>query len=423
MASRHVGPLTASTLFITLGLVSGSCLRPIAPQPTPAEAPRAARPTLSGWAEKTLGALTLEEKVAQMIGVRAFGIYTNPRSPEYQALIEEVETLKIGQITIFESDVYAAPKILNDLQRRSKIPLLVGADLERGLAFRVRRGVVPIPYAMAIGATRSEEAAYFAGLVTGREARAIGIHWAFAPVADVNNNPDNPVINIRSFGEDPALVGRLSSAYVRGARAGAILSTAKHFPGHGDTAKDSHLDLPSLPHDLERLRQVELLPFAAYAKAGLASVMTAHVIFDALEPGVPATMSARVMDGLLRKELGFQGVVVSDDLEMKAISEHFSVERAVVEGVKAGVDCFLVCHHASVQRAAIEALVKAVESGEVKRERVLEARARIDAMNRRFVHGPEDRLGTLGTPAHEALRRGLSVDTFTGKDPTEVVHS
>ncbi len=367
MASRHVGPLTASTIFLTLGLVSGSCLRPIAPQPTPAEAPRAARPTLSGWAEKTLSLLTLEEKVAQMIGVRAFGIYTNPRSPEYQALIEEVETLKIGQITIFESDVYAAPKILNDLQRRSKIPLLVGADLERGLAFRVRRGVVPIPYAMAIGATRSEEAAYFAGLVTGREARAIGIHWAFAPVADVNNNPDNPVINIRSFGEDPALVARLSSAYVRGAREGAILSTAKHFPGHGDTSTDSHLTLPVIASDLERLDRVELPPFEAIFKQGVDAVMVAHIAVPSVDPsGDPASVSRPIITGLIRERMKYRGLIVTDAMEMSGLDVAWSGEAAV-RAVLAGCDLVLLPKDAKV---AVREIARAVRDGRIAESQI-----------------------------------------------------
>jgi len=248
----------------------------------------------------------------------------------------------------------------------------------------------------------------------------MGFDVDFAPVLDVDTNPANPVIGDRSFHRDPAEVARLGVALAKGLEAGGVASCAKHFPGHGDTAKDSHLDLPSLPHDLERLRRVELLPFAAYAKAGLASVMTAHVIFDALDAGVPATMSRKVMEGLLRQELGFGGVVISDDLEMKAISEHFSIERAVVEGTVAGVDCFLVCHRADVQRAAIESLVKAVEQGVVTRARLDEARARVAALTRRFVRGPEDLLGTLGTAAHAALAQGLSVDTFVGRDPTEV---
>jgi len=347
---------------MTLALGSGSCLRPINPPLKPAEVPRAAQATLSGWAEKTLKALTLEEKVAQMIGVRAFGVYTNPRSAEYQSLIEEVETLKIGQITIFESDVYAAAKILNDLQRRAKIPLLVGADLERGLAFRVRRGVVPIPYAMAIGATRSEEAAYFSGLVTGREARAIGIHWAFAPVADVNNNPDNPVINIRSFGEDPGLVGRLSSAYVRGARDGSILSTAKHFPGHGDTSADSHLTLPIIASNLERLNKVELPPFEAIFRQGVDAVMVAHIAVPSVDPtGDPASVSRPITTGLIRDQMKYRGLIVTDAMEMSGLDVAWSGDAAV-RAVKAGCDLVLLPKDAKI---AVREISRAVREGRI----------------------------------------------------------
>ena len=324
--------------------------------------PRAALPALSGWAEKTLKSLSLEEKVGQMIGVRAFGIYTNPRSAEYRNLIEEVETLKVGHITIFESDVYAAPKILNDLQRRAKIPLLVSADLERGLAFRVRRGVVPIPYAMAIGATRSEEAAYFAGLVTGREARAIGVHWAFAPVADVNNNPDNPVINIRSYGEDPDLVGRLSSAYVRGARDGSILSTAKHFPGHGDTAADSHLTLPVISGNRERLTRVELAPFRTMFKAGVDAVMVAHIAVPSVDAsGDPASLSHLLTTGLIRDQMKYEGLIVTDAMEMSGLDVAWSGEAAV-RAVMAGCDLVLLPKDPKI---AIREIARAVREGRI----------------------------------------------------------
>lgn len=330
----------------------------------------------------------------------------------------------VGGVILFKRNVDAPAQVaelVRTLKRHAGRPLLASVDQEGGRVARLRGGLfTALPPMRQLGLSRDAALVERAGRLLAHEVRALGFDVDFAPVLDVDTNPQNPVIGDRSFHSDPAEVARLGVALARGLEAGGVASCAKHFPGHGDTTQDSHLDLPSLPHALERLRQVELLPFAAYAKAGLASVMTAHVIFDALEPGVPATMSARVMSGLLRQELQFQGVVVSDDLEMKAISEHFSVERAVVEGVKAGVDCFLVCHHASVQRSAIDALVKAVERGEVSYERLQEARARLDAMARRFVHGPEDLLGTLGTKAHEALRLGLSVDTFTGKDPTEV---
>lgn len=346
--------------------------------------------------------------------------------PAPDAEVERLIDDGVGGVILFKRNVESPAQVaslVRALKTRAGRPLLASVDQEGGRVARLRGApFTALPPMRQLGLTGDSALVERAGRLLALEVRALGFDVDFAPVLDVDTNPANPVIGDRSFHRDAAEVARLGVALARGLEAGGVASCAKHFPGHGDTTKDSHLDLPSLPHDLERLRQVELLPFAAYAKAGLASMMTAHVIFDAFEPGVPATMSARVMDGLLRKELGFTGVVVSDDLEMKAIADHFTVERAVVEGVKAGVDCFLVCHHAGVQRSAIEALVKAVESGVVKRERLHEARARLDALSRRFVHGPEDLLSTLGTPSHEALRVGLSMESFTGRDPTEVVH-
>jgi beta-N-acetylhexosaminidase len=258
------------------------------------------------------------------------------------------------------------------------------------------------------------------GRLLAHEVRAVGFDWDFAPVLDVDTNPKNPVIGDRSFHQTAERVASLGVALARGMEAGAVASCAKHFPGHGDTEKDSHLDLPRLAHGLERLRKVELLPFGAYAKAGLASVMTAHVIFDALDPGVPATMSRAALQGLLREELGFRGVLVSDDLEMKAIAEHFSVEDAIVRSLGAGCDLFLVCHKAPVQRRCIEALVKAVSDGRVSEQRLEEARARVAELVKRFVRGPEDKVGELGSAAHLELARGLDAQSVAGRDPTEV---
>lgn len=367
MLISRSSPWTTRVVLLSLALFSSSCFRPISPPPAPSAKPRAVTSTSSGWAEKTLKTLTLEEKIAQMIGVRAFGIYTNPRTDEYKTLIDEVEKLKVGNVTIFESDVYAAPKILNDLQKRAAIPLLVSADLERGLSFRIRRGVVPIPYAMAIGATRSEEAAYFTGLVTGREARAIGIHWAFAPVADVNNNPDNPVINIRSYGEDPELVGRLSSAYVRGAREGAVLSTAKHFPGHGDTASDSHLTLPVIPADRARLNRVELMPFQSMFKAGVDAVMVAHIAVPSIDPsGDPASLSHILTTGLIRDQMKYEGLIVTDAMEMSGLDVAWSGE-ASVRAVMAGCDLVLLPKDA---RIAIREIARAVREGRIAESQI-----------------------------------------------------
>ena len=202
--------------------------RPAPASPAPAPRP-ALTPGAERWVDRTLAGLTLEQKAAQLVFVRMNGYYQSPRAVEPRELLELVRDLGVGGVVVFESEVESLPRLLNGLQQAARVPLLVSADLERGLSFRVRRGAVPLPYAMAVGATRSEEGARFCGRVAAREARAVGIHWTFAPVADVNNNPGNPVINIRSFGEDPQLVASLASAWVQGAREGGLLTTAKHL--------------------------------------------------------------------------------------------------------------------------------------------------------------------------------------------------
>lgn len=337
----------------------------------------------------------------------------------------EIETLidaGVGGVILFQRNVESAAQVsslVRQLKSRAGRPLIASVDQEGGRVARLRGPpFTALPPLRLLGQSGDAALAERAGRLLAHEVRALGFDLDFAPVLDVDTNPANPVIGDRSFHHEAAEVARLGVALGRGLEAGGVASCGKHFPGHGDTTSDSHLDLPSLPHNLERLRRIELLPFAAYANAGLASVMTAHVIFEALDPQVPATMSPRVLGGLLRGEMRFGGVVISDDLEMKAIADHFSVEDAVVEGMKAGVDCFLVCHRAAVQHRAIEALVKAVERGEVTGERLAQARGRVDALLRRFVQGPIDLLATLGTEAHESLRSGLASEAQAGNDPT-----
>ncbi len=300
-------------------------------------------------------------------------------------------------------------------------PLVLAVDQEGGRVARMRGApFTALPPMRAIGATRDATLAERAGRLLAYEMRAVGFDWDFAPVLDVDTNPLNPVIGDRALHAEAAEVARLGVALGRGLEAGGVASCGKHFPGHGDTAKDSHLDLPHLPHDMKRLRDVELVPFAAWAKAGLSSLMTAHVVFDALDPGVPATLSARVLKELLRGELGFNSVLVSDDLEMKAIKEHFKLERAVVDGANATVDLFLVCHKVDAQRLSITALAEAVRDGRVKEARVDEAAARLSALATKFAHPTDSAmLAQLGSPEHQALAYGLEAATFTGRDPTE----
>jgi beta-N-acetylhexosaminidase len=311
--------------------------------------------------------------------------------------------------------------LCRELKTRAGRPFILSVDQEGGRVARLRGApFTSLPPMRELGQRGDAAQVERVGRLLAHELRALGFDWDFAPVLDVDTNPANPVIGDRSFSRDAEEVARLGVALARGLEAGGVASCGKHFPGHGDTTSDSHLTLPRLPHDLERLRRVELVPFRAFAQAKLASLMTAHVLFDALDPGVPATMSERVLRGVLREELGFDGVLVSDDLEMKAIADHYSVEEATVQGTLAGVDLFLVCHHADVQRRCIEALVKAVESGRVPRERIHQAHRRLDALAARFAHPAEDRLATLGDAQHRALAEGLA-SGFAGKDPTEVM--
>ena len=354
--------------------------------------------------------MSLEEKVGQMVGVRASGLYRNPRNADQQQLRREVQELGVGALVVFESEVESLPRVLNELQDLAKVPLLVSADMERGMAFRVRRGVVPLPFAMAVGASGSEDAARFMGEVTAREGRALGVHWALAPVADVNNNPANPVINIRSFGEDPERVGRLVAAFVAGVKSGGLLSTVKHFPGHGDTAVDSHMQLAQLPVARARLDAVELLPFRRAVESGVDSVMLGHIAVPSLDPsGAPATLSHAMATDLLRRDLGFGGLVVTDALEMAGVRAAWTGEAAV-RAVNAGADIILLPPQAGV---AIDAVVRAVREGDVPAERVdaavlrvLEAKERLGLHRNRRVD-PAGIKKAVGRP--EDVDRALDV--------------
>lgn len=305
------------------------------------------------------------------------------------------------------------------LKTRANRPFLLAVDQEGGRVARLRGPpFTALPPMRVLGERGDSALAERAGRLLAFELSAVGFDLDFAPVLDVDTQPANPVIGDRAFARTPDEVARIGVALARGLEAGGVASCGKHFPGHGDTLQDSHLALPRLAHPLARLRDVELLPFAAYARAQLASIMTAHVIFEAVDPSVPATLSEKAISGILRRELGFQGVVVSDDLEMRAIADLLPVEEAVVLGARAGVDLFLVCHHAEVQRRALEALVHAVESGQLARERILEANRRLDVLEKGFSRPAGDRVHLLGSAEHRALAEGLE-GACSGSDPTE----
>jgi beta-glucosidase-like glycosyl hydrolase/uncharacterized protein YbbC (DUF1343 family) len=353
------------------------------------------------WVRKTLAAMSLEQKAAQMMMVAETGYPRNPRSLEARELVEAVRDQGVGGVILMRSEAGTIPNLLNELQAEARIPLLVAMDMERSLSFRVFRGSVDLPYAMAVGATRSEEAARFFGEVTAREGRALGIHWTFAPVLDVNNNPDNPVINIRSFGEDPELVARLGAAFIEGARSGGLLTTAKHFPGHGDTAVDSHVDLPVINGDRERLETVEWPPFRAAIAAGVDSVMVGHVAVPALDPtGLPATLSSTLNVEILRGEMGFEGLIVTDAMDMEGVGSAW-IGEATVEAVRAGADVILMPPDL---RVALQSLIRGVnegliEEGRIDRSvrRILEAKARLGLHEERLVD-PEAGALDVGRP-------------------------
>jgi beta-N-acetylhexosaminidase len=311
--------------------------------------------------------------------------------------------------------------LCRQIKERAGRPLALAVDQEGGRVARLRGlPFTAVPAMREVGSRRDGSLAERCGRLLAFELRAVGFDWDFAPVLDVDTNPKNPVIGDRALHREASEVARLGLALARGLEAGGIASCGKHFPGHGDTAQDSHLTLPRLPHDLDRLHRVELVPFRAYAEARLAALMTAHVIFEAVDPGVPATMSRRALQDVLRAELGFQGVIVSDDLEMKAIADHYPLEEAVERGTLAGIDLFLVCQRAELQHRAIEALVRAVESGRVPRQRIEESSRRLDVVAKRFIRPPEDLFARLGSAEHRALAEGLST-VAPGPDPTERV--
>jgi beta-N-acetylhexosaminidase len=326
------------------------------------------------WAEKTLKKMSLQEKVGQLFMVWARGQFLNLDSPEFAEWRDQINKYHVGGFALTvpledgllrKSEPYEAAMITNQLQRDSKAPLIFAADFERGLAMRLN-GPTAFPHAMAFAATGKRENAATLGRVTAEEARAVGVQWNFFPVADVNSNPANPIINTRAFGEDPAQVGDLVAAYIQAARQAGMLTTAKHFPGHGDTATDSHLGLAQVSGDRSRLAAVELPPFKQAIAAGVDAVMVALVTVPALEPDperVAATSPAIVLR-LLKQELGFQGIVVTDALDMGALTRHYqaNIGRAAVDALKSGNDLLLI---PADLPASYDAVVAAVRSGEV----------------------------------------------------------
>jgi beta-N-acetylhexosaminidase len=327
------------------------------------------------WVAETMSRLSLREKVGQLIQVRVSGRFVNRGSTQFQDLSDAIRRNRVGGVTLFAGDVYASAHLLNELQQLSDLPLFVAADFERGASFRIA-DTTSFPWNMAVGAAGSEDLSYREGAIAAREARALGVHWIYAPVMDINNNPDNPVINIRSYGEDPQLVARLGSAFIRGARDHGVLTTAKHFPGHGDTATDTHIGLAVILSDWTRLESVELVPFRSAIAAGVDSIMTAHIAVPQVtgQPEIPATLSPLILTDLLRGKLQFQGLVVTDALEMGGIINHYWAGLACIRALQAGADMLLLPQDTDV---AINEVLRAVARGDLTETRVDESVARI----------------------------------------------
>jgi len=384
--------------------------------------------------------MPLDEKIGQLFVVSARGVYMSEEAKEFQTLRHHVVDNRVGGVILFRSNVYEAAILVGKLQEFARVPLLVSADLEAGLGMRFE-DVTYGPWAMAIAAAGDPALAEKRAYATAREARAIGIGQVFAPVADVNVNPDNPVINVRSFGEDPSDVSRYVEATVKGLEDGGVLATVKHFPGHGDTAVDSHLALPVLTVTKERLASVELVPFRAAVRAGASSVMVSHLSVPALddtpapplpnakgEAGVngvpeletkgtmPATLSAPTVVGVLRKELGFTGLVVTDAMTMGGITSHFTAGEAAVRAILAGSDQVLMSADTD---AAIAAVRDAVRSGRITEARLDESVTRIlDAKKKLKLY--ENRIPYVGglarivdTPAIQALEAEIARRSLT----------
>ena len=370
--------LLALLLMATTGRTQKSPRAPAAPKP--------AKLSSEGqrWVAQTLKSMSLDEKIGQLFAVWAYGSFLSTESQDYKDLLRDVEEKHIGSFAIqtqgsptgiVRSQVYPTAVLVNTLQSHAKVPLLVAADFERGTSMRVEEGT-SFPHAMAVAATGRTEDAYTMGKITALEGKAVGVPWIFAPDADVNSNPDNPIINTRSFGEDPARVSEFVAAFVRGVEENGGLATAKHFPGHGDTSTDSHLDLPTVSSDRAHLDRVELAPFRAAIAAGVGSIMTGHLAVPALEPDpdVPATMSPKIMTDFLRGQMGFDGLVVTDALDMGGVTVRYPPGEVAVRSILAGADVLLV---PPVLDAALQAVHEAVASGRIPMARLDEAVTRV----------------------------------------------
>jgi beta-N-acetylhexosaminidase len=416
-----------SLLSVTLAT---ACLPPVTQGGAGAQQITRSATTLASdrWADSVLATLSLRERAAQMVWPNMYGDYVPADATTWRRMMSYIKDDKVGGILIsIGSPIEIAAK-LNALQAASSLPLLVGADLETGAGMRARGGYFTpngiylggatlFPPNMALGAANDTALAYAEGRITALEGRALGINIDFAPVLDVNNNPGNPVINTRSYGEDPHAVARLGAAFIHGLQDNGMIATAKHFPGHGDTETNSHLALPVVNVSRARLDSVELVPFKAAIRNGVGAFMTFHGAMPALDStGVPGTLSAPVVTGLLRKELGFNGIVFSDAMDMRGVIDTYGSDEAAKRAVAAGVDVLIQPVNVP---AAIDAVVAGVTEGRYTKERVNESARRILSIKHRLGLD-RDRLANLdslraivGDSAHVAMAQTVAERSIT----------
>jgi beta-N-acetylhexosaminidase len=381
------------------------------------------------WVEETLAGLTLREKVGQMMMPWVSGNYVATDTEDFDTLAAWVERDGVGGLVMSVGMPHSYAAKLNALQRRARVPLLIASDMENGPGMRMggiysfphliaQDGGTEFPSTMAIGATDSDSLAYGLGRATAREARAVGVHMVFGPVLDVNSNPANPIINTRSFGEQPDQVARLALAYIRGAHDGGLLTTGKHFPGHGDTETDSHIDLPTISADRARLDSVELAPFRAAIDQDIDAIMTAHIAVTGVEgaQAPPATLSRFIMNDLLREQLHFRGLLITDAMSMGAVVRRYGEQDAVLQALNAGADIILM--PVSLQRA-IATVVEAVESGRVPEaridasvRRILQAKVESGVTRNRFV-SLDSVTNNVGIRAHRDLAENIAQRSIT----------
>jgi beta-N-acetylhexosaminidase len=338
------------------------------------------------WAQKTLKRLSLQEKIGQLFMIKVLGGFVNSENPDYLKWRDQITRYHVGSVLLTvpsegsilrKTEPYEAAMLINQLQRDSKLPLIVAADFERGPSMRLD-GVTIFPHAMAFAATKNPDFARRFGEIVAEESRAVGVQWNFFPDADVNSNPANPIINVRSFGEDPEQVSAFVDAYIKGAREQGLLTTAKHFPGHGDTAADSHIGVATVNRSRREIEDVDLVPFRNAIKSGVDAIMVAHVTAPALEVDSQkvATTSPAIITGILRSELGFQGIIATDALDMGALGRLYpqaapeAAGRAAVDAIKAGNDVLVL---PSDLDGAYSGVLNAVRSGEISEPRIDEA--------------------------------------------------